>query len=113
MSIDYFNQMNYDMLINQINHKHISILTEKILKLKYVIIVADEKWYYVVLFFQTKCYILINILFCLLYFYMNDLAYTSQQYIFRNTALTEPKAASQSMINKLIHDNKKNSTTSN
>ncbi len=38
---------------------------------------------------------------------MNDLAYTSQQYIFRNPALTEPKAASQSMINKLIHDNKK------
>ncbi len=51
MSIDYFNQMNYDMLINQINHKHISILTERILKLKYVIIVADEKWHYIVLFF--------------------------------------------------------------
>ncbi len=38
---------------------------------------------------------------------MNDLAYTSQQYIFRNPALREPKAASQSMINKLINDNKK------
>ncbi len=45
---------------------------------------------------------------------MNDLAYTSQQYIFRNPALTEPKAALQSMINKLINYNKKqNSMTSN
>ncbi len=31
------------MLINQIHHKHISILTKKILKLKYFIIVADRK----------------------------------------------------------------------
>ncbi len=43
---------------------------------------------------------------------MNDLAYSLQRYIFRNPALTEPKAASQSMINKLINNNNKNSMTS-